>query len=82
MAAAEAAEAAAAAEPRVTPSQHLLATYYKLTGRTPPPGSVAGSVGSSRAPDRERETKAEMAAATEKADADAVARAPRCVASS
>ena len=74
-----AAEAAAAAKPRVTPSQHLLATYYKLTGRTPPPGSVAGSVGSSRAPDRERETKAEMAAATE--NADAVARAPpvRCV---
>ena len=62
--------AAAAKKPRVTPSsQHLLATYYKLTGRTPPAGSVANN--SSAAPDRERTTKA-------KAKAKATTSPPTC----
>ena len=38
VAAAEAAVEAEAAKPRVTASQHLLATYYKLAGRAPPVG--------------------------------------------
>ena len=59
------AEEAAANTPRVTPSQHLLATYYKLTGRTPPAGSVANT--SSAAPDRERTTKAKAKASSAKA---------------
>ena len=59
------AEEAAAGTPRVTPSQHLLATYYKLTGRTPPAGSVANT--SSAAPDRERTTKAKAKASSAKA---------------
>ena len=63
------AEEAAAKKPRVTPSQHLLATYYKLTGRTPPAGSVANN--SSAAPDRERTTKA-------KAKAKATTSPPTC----
>lgn len=38
VAAAEAAVEAESAKPRVSPSQHLLAAYYKLAGRPPPPG--------------------------------------------
>jgi hypothetical protein len=38
VAAQAAAVEAESSKPRVTASQHLLATYYQLAGRSPPPG--------------------------------------------